>query len=149
MELCIDIHRLHMTKKVNVSMSDESHRMLKLYATAIGKSMSDVVYDATHREIHQHAESCPMVSAALSDVEKDKRASKACWGWKCRCCKHQLSCRTGLYKGFFEIVNEYISAAAKDPRFCTYDPLTDTHHHYAGHPCRSSKAFTNINHIDV
>tara|TARA_R100000900_G_C3285425_1_gene154602 strand:+ start:49 stop:393 length:345 start_codon:yes stop_codon:yes gene_type:complete len=87
-----------LTKKIQVTLSDECHAVLKAYAGFFGKTMSDVMYMFTRQEIQQQARDCKFVQQLL-DAQKiipDKRASKNCWGHKCLVCVHAAKCQAGL-----------------------------------------------------
>ena len=92
-------------KKVQVQMSDECHAVLKDFANAWDMTMSEVLYECTRQHIHRSSESCPYISHLFKfkQISQDKRLDKDCYGHKCFACKYLTSCRTGLYKGEFEI----------------------------------------------
>ena len=95
-------------KKVQVQMSDECHAILKDFANAWGLTMSEVLYESTRCHIHKFSETCPYVSDLFKykQITKDKRLTKSCYGQACFACKHITSCRTGIYKGEYELAKE-------------------------------------------
>ena len=100
-------------KKVQVSMSDHDHAVLKDYANAFDMTMSEVLYEASRHHIHKHSRSCGFISALFEfkKVVRDKRLAKDCYGFPCFACNHSTACRTGLYKGGWEMdpqVQQYI-----------------------------------------
>ena len=92
-------------KKVQVQMSDECHAVLKDFANAWDMTMSEVLYECARHHIHKSSKSCPYVSHLFKfkKISQDKRLNKPCYGQACFACKHITSCRTGLYKGEFEL----------------------------------------------
>ena len=92
-------------KKVLVQMSDECHGVLKDIANALDITMSEVLYECARSNIHKMSKDCPYVSHIFKykQITPDKRLDKSCYGQACFSCKHATSCRTGLYKGEFEL----------------------------------------------
>jgi hypothetical protein len=96
-------------KRVVLQLSDADARVLKLYAAKWGLTMSQVLEEMCRSHIHGSAFVCNY-SRDLLAAEKipiDKRSSKECFGFKCRCCSHTLPCRTGLYEGDWKIADCY------------------------------------------
>ena len=102
-----------MTKKVQVTLSDECHAVLKAYAGFFGKTMSEILYMFARQEIQQQAIHCKFVQPLL-DAQKitpDKRASKNCWGHRCLVCAHAPKCQAGLTDETFmpsEFLKQYL-----------------------------------------
>lgn len=92
-------------KKVQVQMSEECHAVLKDFANAMDMTMSEVLYECVRCHIHKCSDSCPYVSHLFKfkQITQDKRLKKDCYGQACFTCKHITSCRTGIYKGEFEM----------------------------------------------
>ena len=92
-------------KKIQVQMSDECHAVLKDFANAWGMTMSEVMYECARTHIHKMSADCPYVQSILKykQISQDKRMTKTCFGHKCFACKHNTSCRTGLYEGTFNM----------------------------------------------
>jgi len=86
-------------------MSDECHAVLKDFANAYNMTMSEVLYECARANIHKMSKDCPYVSHIFKykQITPDKRLDKSCYGQACFACKHITSCRTGLYKGEFEL----------------------------------------------
>ena len=92
-------------KKVQVSMTDHCHSVLKDYANAFGMTMSEVLYEATRHHIHKSSLSCGFVRSLFSwkKVTRDKRLNKDCYGFHCFSCDNVTACKTGVYKGTWEM----------------------------------------------
>ena len=91
-------------------MSDKCGVVLKGYAALWGMTMSEVLYEATRRLIHQQVhEGCKPTAGLLEaqGIKLDNRAYKSCWGGCCCICKHDTACRVGKYKGIFECDERY------------------------------------------
>jgi hypothetical protein len=98
-----------MTKRLQVVLTDEEARAVKLYADTWDITISDVLKSAALQHVNQHALCCKKVNAVLESIDftPDKRASKSCYGFPCRACKHTTACRTGIYEGEWEIEPKY------------------------------------------
>ena len=94
-----------MTKRVAVTMSDESAAILKEYCAYFDASQSDVLYLFARAAIHNHALNCKKVDSILALRNKclDKRVHKPCFGFACLACQHVTACTTGVYKGVLEL----------------------------------------------
>lgn len=86
-------------------MSDHCHSVLKDYANAFDMTMSEVMYEATRHHIHKASLSCGFVRSLFvwKKVIRDKRLDKTCYGFPCFACNHVTACKTGVYKGTWEI----------------------------------------------
>ena len=106
-------------KTVNVRMSEADHAILKAYCTFVGRTMSDVLYDFTRQELHTQSLCCKPMDTMLMvhEMQRDPRASKPCWGFRCNLCTHEKSCRVGLESKLFIM----------DPRWFSF--VKDTHGH--------------------
>ena len=91
-----------MTKRLQVVLTEEEAKAIKLYADTWDTTISEVLKSAALQHVNQHALCCKKVTSVLKSVEftADKRAHKNCYGFACRACNHVAMCRTGLYEGF-------------------------------------------------
>ena len=91
-----------MTKRVIVQMQDSCHAVLKQYASFLGWTMSDVMYEAGRHRIHTHAEQNKGVKAILDMHGKaiDGRVYKPCFGPECFHCGAYEECKAGRYEGW-------------------------------------------------
>ena len=98
-----------MTKRLQVVLTEEEAKAIKLYADTWDTTISEVLKSAALQHVNQHALCCKKVTSVLQSVEftADKRAHKNCYGFACRACNHVAMCRTGLYEGFFEIAPQF------------------------------------------
>ena len=98
-----------MTKRLQVVLTDEEARAIKLYAETWGVTISDVLKSAALQHVNQHALCCKKVKSVLESIDftYDKRASKSCFGFPCRACRHSTACRTGIYEGAWEIAPQF------------------------------------------
>ena len=96
-------------KRVVVSLIDADARVLKLYAAKWNLTLTQALEEMIRSHIHGSAEVCSFARDLLANenISLDKRASKECFGFKCRCCAFTLQCRTGLYQGDWEIDDRY------------------------------------------
>ena len=96
-------------QRIDVKVDDPFAVVLKEYCAYWGMTMSELMYEAVKQHIHCSGEVCHLADHLLkkNGVSPDKRAAKPCYGYLCRCCKHQLACRTGLYKSHWEIADEH------------------------------------------
>ena len=103
-------------KRVVVQLSDSDAQVLKLYAAKWGLTLSQVLEEMSRSHIHGSAATCIFARDLLNNegVAIDKRAGKACFGFKCRCCAYTLQCRTGLYQGDWTIDDRYKHLLIKD-----------------------------------
>lgn len=94
-------------KKVQVNLSDETHAVLKAYASFFGKTMSEILYMYTVQELHQQAIHCKCTKQLLDgqSIKLDKRVTKDCWGYKCVICKHATACQCGLTEEKFHPID--------------------------------------------
>ena len=92
-------------KRVVVTLSDADARVLKLYAAKWNLTISQALEEMSRSHIHGSASVCSFARDLLINekISIDKRATKGCFGFKCRCCAYTLQCRTGLYQGDWEI----------------------------------------------
>jgi hypothetical protein len=96
-------------KRVVVTLNDLDAKVLKLYASMWGLTLSQALEEMSRSHIHGSAAVCTFSRDLLNNenIAIDKRAGKACYGFKCRCCAHTTACRCGLYQGEWEIANRY------------------------------------------
>ena len=96
-------------KRVVLTLSDQDAQVLKLYAAKWGMTMSQVLEEMSRSHIHGSATVCTFARDLLNNenISIDKRAVKACFGFKCRCCAHSTQCRCGLYQGDWIIEDRY------------------------------------------
>ena len=96
-------------QRIDVKVDDPFAAVLKEYCAYWGMTMSELMYEAVKQHIHCSGEVCHLSEQLLKKhgLTADKRAAKPCYGYLCRCCKHQLACRTGLYKNHWEIADEH------------------------------------------
>tara|TARA_R100000951_G_scaffold75813_1_gene63914 strand:+ start:450 stop:785 length:336 start_codon:yes stop_codon:yes gene_type:complete len=88
-------------KRVVVTLTDADARVLKLYAAKWNLTLSQALEEMSRSHIHGSADVCTFARDLLANenISIDKRSSKECFGFKCRCCAYTLQCRTGLYQG--------------------------------------------------
>ena len=100
---------MHSIKRVVVTLSEQDAQVLKLYAAKWGLTLSQCLEEMSRSHIHGSASVCSFARDLLNneDIAIDKRASKECFGFKCRCCAYTLPCRTGLYTENWVIDNRY------------------------------------------
>ena len=96
-------------QRIDVKVDDPFAAVLKEYCAYWGMTMSELMYEAVKQHIHCSGEVCHLSEQLLKKhgLTADKRAAKPCYGYLCRCCKHQLACRTGLYKNHWEIADKH------------------------------------------
>ena len=96
-------------KRVVVQLPDSDAQVLKLYAAKWNMTLSQALEEMVRSHIHGSAAVCSFARDLLNneDVSIDKRASKECFGFKCRCCAHTLQCRVGMYQGDWVISDRY------------------------------------------
>ena len=91
-------------------MPDKCAAMLKSYAAQWGMTQSDVLYECMRNHIHRQAKSGCKGTLNLLDVhgiKLDRRTHKKCYGYACRICKHDKSCRVGFHDGLWECDERY------------------------------------------
>ena len=91
-------------------MNDQCAALLKSYAAQWGMTQSDVLYECMRHHIHGQAKSGCKGTLNLLDIygiKLDRRAHKECYGYACRICKHDKSCRVGLHDGMWECHERY------------------------------------------
>jgi hypothetical protein len=96
-------------KRVVVQLPDSDAQVLKLYAAKWNMTLSQALEEMVRSHIHGSAAVCSFARDLLNneDVSIDKRASKSCFGYKCRCCTYTLQCRVGMYQGDWVIADRY------------------------------------------
>jgi hypothetical protein len=96
-------------KRVVVTLTDADARVLKLYAAKWNLTLSQALEEMSRSHIHGSAEVCTFARDLLANenIALDKRASKECYGFKCRCCAYTLQCRTGLYTQNWVVDDRY------------------------------------------
>ena len=93
-------------KTVNVKMPKACHQVVQVLKAQYGMPMGDVMYYPARHEIHaQAAFGCRYMRGVLEThgIPLDPHAAKACYGWQCKNCMHEQSCKIGRYKGVWEI----------------------------------------------
>ena len=93
-------------KTVNVKMPKACHQGVQVLKAQYGMPMGDVMYYPARHEIHaQAAFGCRYMRGVLEPhgIPLDPHAAKACYGWQCKNCMHEQSCKIGRYKGVWEI----------------------------------------------
>ena len=100
---------MHSIKRVVVTLSDSDAQVLKLYAAKWGLTLSQCLEEMSRSHIHGSAAVCTFARDLLynENTPIDKRSSKECFGFKCRCCAYTLQCRTGLYTQNWVIDDRY------------------------------------------
>ena len=91
-------------------MNDQCAALLKSYAAQWGMTQSDVLYECMRHHIHGQAKSGCKGTLNLLEIhgiKLDRRAHKECYGYACRICKHDKSCRVGLHDGMWECDERY------------------------------------------
>ena len=108
-------------QRIDVPCDEKFAAVLKEYCAYWGMTMGELMYEATKQHIHSSAHVCTLAEGLLikQGMIPDKRSAKHCYGHKCRCCKHQLECRTGLYKDDWVIADEYKVLLKEQPTECT------------------------------
>ena len=96
-------------QRIDVPVDEKFAAVLKEYCAYWGMTMGELMYEAAKQHIHSSAQVCNLSDGLLrkQGILPDKRSPKQCYGWKCRCCKHQLACRTGIYKSLWEVDDKY------------------------------------------
>ena len=86
-------------------LNEADARVLKLYAAKWDMTLSQALEEMSRSHIHASATVCNFSADLLSNenIALDKRAGKACFGFKCRCCAFSTQCRCGLYQGEYII----------------------------------------------
>tara|TARA_R100001198_G_C5158125_1_gene164460 strand:+ start:96 stop:521 length:426 start_codon:yes stop_codon:yes gene_type:complete len=93
-------------KTVNVKMPKSCHQVVQVLKAQYGTSMGDIMYFPARHEIHQQAAfGCKYMQGVLDThgIALDPNATKDCYGWKCKNCIHEQSCKVGRYEGVWEI----------------------------------------------
>ena len=97
-------------KRVVTVMTEDCACLLKRYAALWQMTQSEVLFEAAMSHIHGQAHSgCTATINLLDDhkIKLDKRASKHCYGYPCRVCKHDKACRVGKHEGHWECDDRY------------------------------------------
>jgi len=110
-------------QRIDVKVDEQFAAVLKEYCAYWGMTMGELMYEAAKQHIHSSAQVCELADGLLrkQGMLPDKRSSKQCYGYLCRCCKHQLMCRTGLYKNEWEIDDEYKHLLKEQESECSCD----------------------------
>ena len=97
-------------------MSEEDAAILKEYCSFFGISQSDALALFVTSSLHNHSVHCKKVESlfALRQKELDKRAGKPCYGFSCLACAHSAKCTVGIYKGLFQIRDEWRHLCKED-----------------------------------
>ena len=93
-------------KTVNVKMPKACHQVVQVLKAQYSMPMGDVMYYPARHEIHaQAAFGCKYMQGVLDNhgIPLDPHAGKDCYGWQCKNCMHEQSCKIGRYKGVWEI----------------------------------------------
>ena len=96
-------------KRVVLQLTDEDAQVLKLYAAKWGLTISAALEEMSRSHIHGSAAVCSFARDLLANenIAIDKRATKECFGFLCRCCAYITQCRCGLYQGDYIIEERY------------------------------------------
>ena len=96
-------------QRIDVPVDEKFAAVFKEYCAYWGMTMGELMYEAAKQHVHSSAHMCHLADDLLlkHGVIPDKRSAKDCYGYLCRCCKHQLTCRTGLYKNEWEIAEQH------------------------------------------
>ena len=110
-------------QRIDVKVDEQFAAVLKEYCAYWGMTMGELMYEAAKQHVHASAHVCTLADGLLrkQGIVPDKRSAKHCYGYLCRCCKHQLMCRTGLYKNEWEIDDEYKHLLKEHPKNCSCD----------------------------
>ena len=93
-------------KTVNVKMPKSCHQVVQVLKAQYELPMGDVMYYPARHEIHQQAAfGCKYMQGVLDThgIPLDINAEKVCYGWMCKNCIHEQSCKVGRYKGVWEV----------------------------------------------
>ena len=93
-------------KTVNVKMPKSCHQVVQVIKAQYDMPMGDVMYYPARHEIHKQAAfGCRYMLGVLKThgIPLDPNADKDCYGWQCKNCIHQQSCKIGRYEGVFEM----------------------------------------------
>ena len=95
-------------KRVQVQLDDNVATALKAYAAIFEKTVSEVIADSISISMQRHYKHCPATKVLMDreGVAPDKRASKNCYGEACFACAHNVGCRTGMYRGTWEMAEK-------------------------------------------
>jgi len=104
-----DYEKFAFMQRIDVKVDEQFAAVLKEYCAYWGMTMGELMYEAAKQHIHGSSQVCEMADGILrkQGMLPDKRSTKHCYGYLCRCCKHELACRTGLYKNEWEIAEEH------------------------------------------
>jgi hypothetical protein len=96
-------------QRIDVKVDERFAAVLKGYCAYWGLTLGELMYEAAKQHVHSSAQVCTLADDLMRKhgVIADKRSAKHCYGYLCRCCKHQLMCRTGLYQNEWEIADEH------------------------------------------
>jgi len=110
-------------QRIDVPVDEKFAAVLKEYCAYWGMTMGELMYEAAKQHIHSSAQVCELAESLLlkQGMIPDKRSAKHCYGFLCRCCKHQLACRTGLYKNEWEIAEQHQHLLKQQPEACPCD----------------------------
>jgi len=113
-------------QRIDVKVDEQFAAVLKEYCAYWGMTMGELMYEAAKQHIHGSSQVCEMADGILrkQGMLPDKRSAKHCYGYLCRCCKHELACRTGLYKNEWEIAEEYRHLLKQHVKRCPCDSCT-------------------------
>ena len=87
-------------------MPKACHQVVQIIKALYGISMGNIMYYLARHEIHaQAAFGCKYMQGVLHThgIPLDPHAAKDCYGWQCKNCMHEHSCKIGRYKGVWEI----------------------------------------------
>ena len=96
-------------QRIDVKVDEQFAAVLKEYCAHWGMTMGELMYEAVKQHIHASSHVCDFADSLLKKqgILPDKRSAKSCYGYLCRCCKHQATCRVGLYEHQYEIADKY------------------------------------------
>ena len=103
-------------KRVQTALDDATASALKAYAQLWDMSVQEVLAESVKFSLQKHYQLCPETKRIMDRESHpiDKRSSKSCFGQCCFGCKHLTECRTGIYKGGWEIKTE-LEKLLRDP----------------------------------
>lgn len=108
---------MELMQRIDVPVDAKFADVLKDYCAYWGLTMGEFMYEAAKQHIHSSAVVCDLANGILEThgTAPDKRSSKHCYGFKCRCCGHEVACRTGVYKNYWEIADEHKHLLKEQP----------------------------------
>ena len=83
--------------RVTVTMSAQCARALKVFASELGVTPGEFLYNCTRHHMHTMAKHCERPQAVLDmcGIKLDPRINKNCFGTTCHTCAHKKECTAG------------------------------------------------------